>query len=205
MATHSLPGIDKEMNLRDRGPRSRDDLGALRGTSSSDALTLVSLLLKGRMDSGTREVRRLENALASLQGAVVALEAVLGYYPRLQRVRDHVLSNLKDGVSLADAARIAAYDPTYFSRWFHGRVGITFVEWVRLSRVHLACQLMSNRDSSVAAVADATGFRSTRTFERAFKNLLGITPQAYVRVMRSVHVLHVATLPTKKRRNFTNL
>lgn len=193
------------MTLRDRDPRSRDDLGALRGTLSPNSYAFVSPPLGGQLDSGTREFRRLENALASLQGALVALEAVFAYYPRLQRVRDHVLSHLRDGVSLADAAGVAAYDPTYFCKWFHGRVGITFVEWVRLSRVQRACQLMSERDSSVAAVADATGFRSTRTFERAFKNLLGVTPQTFVRVMRSVHALDVRTLLTKKRRNVTNL
>ena len=198
-----MSDLDKRMSVHHRDPR--DDPGALPPSLSPDPFALIPLALRQRLDSGTLEVRRLENAVASLQAALVALDAVFSYYPRLQRVKEHVSSHLKDGVALAEAAQIAAYDPTYFCKWFHEHVGITFVEWLTLFRVQRACQLMCKRDCSVAAVADATGFGSTRTFERAFKKLLGITPQTFVHVMRSVLVLNLATLPTKKRRNFTSL
>lgn len=35
------------------------------------------------------------------------------------------------------------------------------------------------RDDSVARVAFAVGFRDVRTFERAFKRCVGLTPSAY--------------------------
>lgn len=48
------------------------------------------------------------------------------YFPRLTRVREYVLRHLHGTVTLADAARVACLEKTYFSSYFRKKVGISF-------------------------------------------------------------------------------
>ncbi|HEV8713616.1 MAG TPA: AraC family transcriptional regulator [Candidatus Binatia bacterium] len=141
-----------------------------------------------RYDEG--DVHAFEDAMVSFGGVLDQLEQVFFYYPRLKRVKDHVQNHLRDRVALADAAGVAAYDPSYFCKWFHTHVGITFVQWMKLCRVQSACMILSGRYCSIAELADATGFQSVRTFERAFKSVIGIPPQAFRHLVRSLRLPH---------------
>ena len=106
-------------------------------------------------------------------------DAAFAYYPRLQRVRAYVLTHLAEGISLQDGARVAGYEGTYFCAWFHKRAGLPFMKWVRLLKVRQACTMLSSRDCSIAEVAQAVGFRSVRTFERAFRSAMRLSPRAF--------------------------
>ena len=57
------------------------------------------------------------------------------YYARLKRVKEHVDQYYSEEISLETAARIAATEKTYFSTFFHKKVGITFTDWLRQLRV----------------------------------------------------------------------
>lgn len=111
-------------------------------------------------------------------------EAAFAYYRRLRKVREFVESHLAEPISLKDAARIAAYEPTYFCAWFHRRAGLRFKEWVTGTRVTRAADLMRTTDCPIWEVARITGFPSLRTFERAFKNATQLSPRAYRALVR---------------------
>jgi len=106
-------------------------------------------------------------------------EAAFAYYRRLRAVREFVESHLSQPISLKDAARIAAYEPTYFCAWFHRRAGLRFSEWVTSARLTKAAELMRTTDCPIWEVARTAGFRSVRTFERAFRNATQLSPRAY--------------------------
>src|SRR2546427_12337984 len=111
-------------------------------------------------------------------------EPAFSYYPRLQRLRDFVESDVSHHISLRDAARVAAYETTYFCAWFHKRVGIRFMEWLTLVRICKATELMRSRDYAIWEVAKAAGFQSVRAFERAFKRVTGLSPREYKMLAR---------------------
>lgn len=114
-----------------------------------------------------------------LRTRVQRLETMLAYYPRLQRVRDLVRSDFSRSISLAQAAQTAAYERSYFSAHFHRRVGIPFTEWIRFEKITQACLLLTIQDYSIWEVAQAVGFKSLRTFERSFKQVVGLTPSRF--------------------------
>lgn len=105
--------------------------------------------------------------------------SVWEYYRRLGRVKLFVEAHLSERISLESAAAVAALDPTYFSKYFHSKVGLTFSVWLRVKRVRRAAELLRTNEHSVTEVAFAVGFRDIRSFQRAFKRFVGKTPSAF--------------------------
>ncbi len=104
---------------------------------------------------------------------------VFDYYPRLKRLRQYVEQSYSDPISLGKAAGIAALESSYFSSYFHVKVGITFTEWLRQVRIEKAMELMKAKDFSITEVAYEVGFGDLRTFERAFKQHTRMTPREF--------------------------
>lgn len=99
------------------------------------------------------------------------------YYQRLGRVRDYVFANIQEPITLKLAARIACCEPAYFSKYFKQRTGIHFTRWLNERRIERARELLTTRNEAIAVVARKVGFLSTRSFERWFKRIDGLTPR----------------------------
>ena len=109
------------------------------------------------------------------------------YYHRLSAVLQFVTANVATPISLGAAAKLAGLERKYFSAFFHSKVGATFTEWVRILRVSRAMELMRHHDYSIVRIGFAAGFRDVRTFERAFKRHVGVSPRAYRASVRPEH------------------
>lgn len=95
---------------------------------------------------------------------------------RLARLQRYVEQHGADSLSAAQAARLLHLERTYFSKFFHRQVGIRFSEWIRLVRVDKAFELLRDTNVPIPVVADRSGFRSTRSLQRAIKKVVGVTP-----------------------------
>jgi len=98
------------------------------------------------------------------------------YYGRLARVQRFVEANLQEDLSLTAASRIAGLSPKYFSAFFKQHTGLCFRDWVTDVRIQQAKALLMEKNRALARVAAAVGFKDTRTFQRAFKRVTGMTP-----------------------------
>lgn len=101
------------------------------------------------------------------------------YYPSLSRVRKFVTENYTEPLSLDDAARVAAMEKTYFSKYFSKKVGLSYCEWVRQLRIQKAIELMKAGDHSITEIAFSVGFGSLRAFQRAFQKCVNQTPREF--------------------------
>ena len=94
----------------------------------------------------------------------------------LSRLWRHVEGNIHRRVPLAEAAQIAGFERTYFSQYFHSRVGVTYSRWINAMRVSRAIDLLIYTHLTCAEICAAVGYRDVRTFQRNFKRLTGSTP-----------------------------
>ena len=141
-----------------------------------------------RCDSdGSSEANSTVNADDAMPGAQpsAAAEPAFMYYSRLARVKAYVEQHFSEPLSLGDAARIAGVERKYFSTFFHQATGMRFRDWSARTRVMRAKELLDGANHSVSSVAYAVGFRGVRTFERAFKKHVGLTPFEYKKRVRS--------------------
>jgi AraC-like DNA-binding protein len=98
--------------------------------------------------------------------------------PRLRAVADYLLHHISDSprLSYRKAAGIAAYCPEHFSRMFHERTGVRFVDWQCAVRMeHAKPKLLLDR-MQLGAVGRAVGYQHLSTFGRVFKRYEGVTP-----------------------------
>lgn len=103
----------------------------------------------------------------------------------LRRVQEHLRQHLDQPFPLGRAAEIAGLEYTYFSEYFHRRVGITFVRWVNALRVSRALELLIDTDLPITEIAMRTGYRDVRTLQRNFKQLTGQQPKVLRRAYRT--------------------
>jgi len=104
---------------------------------------------------------------------------------RVNRVVDHVRSNLQDDLSVGVLSGVAHASPFHFSRMFKTTTGETLVQFVQRARLERAATLMLARpDRSLGDIAHAVGFQSASDFSRVFKRRYGLAPSRWDRRTR---------------------
>jgi len=97
----------------------------------------------------------------------------------LNRVTGFMESNYYQPITVADLAREACLDRSYFSVRFKECTGQTPHAYLTSLRIRKACALMTKTDCSVSRAAELVGLDS-RNFSRLFKRETGQTPSRFL-------------------------
>lgn len=98
-----------------------------------------------------------------------------------------VEENFGTDCSLDALSKFTSYHYVYLSKFFKKCTGISFTEYVNRFRVSEACTLLQNNSQTILKTAFDCGFDSLRSFNRNFKNIMGITPSAYQESLERKH------------------
>lgn len=98
---------------------------------------------------------------------------------KFSSVNNYILEHLHKKLSLKEVAEIAHMVPQSFCRWFKQHSGHSFVNFVNITRVEMACQLILTSNLSIQEIAFSSGFESISHFNRTFKKIKGLSPRAY--------------------------
>lgn len=104
---------------------------------------------------------------------------------RLVQLLQWAQQRLDQPLTVIDLARQAHTSPRHLTRQFRAVIGQTPLQWLLVQRVRRAQELLEGTDSSVEAVAAATGMGTATTLRRHFKRHVGIPPDTYRRSFRS--------------------
>lgn len=98
------------------------------------------------------------------------------YKARINRVIDYIESNLGTSLVLKDLARVANFSPFHFHRIFGAYVGESLNAFVGRLRIEKAASmLLTSPKKTITAIAFETGFTSSASFARSFKEAFGIS------------------------------
>jgi len=117
----------------------------------------------------------------------------LCYFRRTRRLVRHLRARPGENLTLDGAASIAGMERTAFSRFFHREIGLTFSEFQRVYRVHLAVEHLLASNISVKELAPAVGFRCVSTFARNFRREVGMSPAHFRARLRRGSLTHAAS------------
>ena len=67
----------------------------------------------------------------------------------------------------------------YISHLFNRKLSLGFNDYINMLRVQDACTQLLETDKKIADISEEVGFGSIRSFNRAFKNITGLTPLEY--------------------------
>lgn len=93
----------------------------------------------------------------------------------------YIEENLGEHLSLGRVARHVSMNASYFSRYFKGKMGENFVDYLVRQRMDRAKQKLKYTGLSVEAIAAEVGYSNITYFNDSFKKYTGQTPGAYRR------------------------
>lgn len=154
----------------DEKQRARIDALAdwlLEASQSGEAVTarIAELLLLAVVDAP-------ERAPAEERSDSAPVERLL---PALERLR----ASPAEQITLETAAAGCSLSPAYFSRRFRQVFGMTFTDYARIYRLHLAARRLVATRAAISAIAYGTGFSSPAHFAARFRERFGMTPREY--------------------------
>ncbi len=96
-----------------------------------------------------------------------------------QRVLNYIDRNIKDGISLDQAAEYANMSSYYFSRVFKKITGVNFITYVTDCKIAVAQEMLVDTDMPVLSIAYELSYNEANYFSKAFKRKVGMTPSEY--------------------------
>lgn len=98
---------------------------------------------------------------------------------RLSDLVDYIHTYYAEHVKSDQLAKIAHVSQTHLKRIFNQVFGMPPIEYLILTRINAACDLLETTDCTVGDIAQAVGFYDHSHFIRHFKRLRGCTPNQY--------------------------
>jgi len=93
--------------------------------------------------------------------------------------KKYIAAHYQDRITLSDIAGIVYLNPVYFSILFKRECGMNFVDYVNRYRIDMSKALLKDVKRSMAEIAKACGFSSTKYYSKIFKKTTGLTPSEY--------------------------
>lgn len=94
----------------------------------------------------------------------------------VSRAIDFVSDHFAEQIRVEDIARYAHISETHLRRVFSNCMKMSPLDYVNLVRIQMACEYLNKTDESVAVIALKCGFTTNSTFNRNFRQIMGMTP-----------------------------
>ncbi len=105
-------------------------------------------------------------------------------YRIAQETAKYISTNYKQPLSLGILAQKYSVSEGYLSKLFKKYTGMGVNQYINISRVLAAKELLASTHMQVTDVAFECGFNDSNYFSQVFKSIAGITPKQYSKSMR---------------------
>ncbi|MCM3128011.1 response regulator [Paenibacillus provencensis] len=114
----------------------------------------------------------------------IVLEALDTWYMdehrgSIEKAKAYIAEHYSRELSLEEVADIAGLNPHYFSKIFHERCGITFIDYLTGIRIEKARELLGDPSHILKDISQRIGYRDPNYFSRVFKKMVGMSPSDY--------------------------
>ena len=158
----------------------------LRQTALPSQLYLASQIVQvivrhsGSSDATYQLQHLLYGMIASHWGQPVAMDAMLSH--EIAKVVDTLRANqYRDNYSLAEMAAISRMPMETFRKRFVAEVGMPPLSYVLHCKMERAKELLRDQNYSVRQAGIEVGMQDPYHFSKQFKNIVGISPSAFMK------------------------
>lgn len=95
---------------------------------------------------------------------------------QIQEALKYVEKHYAEPIRIETLARECHISETHFRRLFSEYIDMTPIEYLNMVRVLRACEMLRSSNESMSTVALNCGFSTVSTFDRNFKQVIGVTP-----------------------------
>ena len=97
----------------------------------------------------------------------------------IAQVLKYINTHYHEPIKMKELANMCHISETHFRRLFSSYMNMSPLEYVNQVRVRMACEHLKRTNEPVADVAVKCGFSTNSTFNRNFKQLIGVTPMEF--------------------------
>ncbi len=97
----------------------------------------------------------------------------------IDEITRYVEANCTDKLTLKDLAQKCFYNPSYFSRAFKKKNGMSLIEFIHKNRIKKACELLKTSTLTIEEIATEVGYQDRGGFFTQFKKFMGCLPTEY--------------------------
>lgn len=111
-----------------------------------------------------------------------------GTAPSISVVRmcDFIAANFLEDIDATDIARAASLHPKYAMNLFRKSTGMTLIKYLTLLRLSRAQAMLMTGKDNILQIAMESGFGSVSAFNKAFRQISGMSPSDFRRDTRSM-------------------
>lgn len=103
----------------------------------------------------------------------------------LKQILDYCDQHYASTITLDDMAKTLHFSKFYISNLMNNKLNISFNRYINSLRINKAIHLMNDENKKLAYIAQEVGFGSIRSFNRAFMQIMNITPSSYIKLIRN--------------------
>lgn len=142
---------------------------------------------------GYFKVKILE-LLLFLDGIEIEAENHTFFYPRTQvalakDVCQYLFQHMNQRITLEELSSIFHVSGTQIKTSFKCVYGQSIYAYIRCEKMHAAARLLKQTDDTVLNVAGRFGYDNGSKFAKAFKNIIGMTPNEYRKEFRDTELV----------------
>ena len=116
----------------------------------------------------------------------------------LVRIRGYIDRHVSEGTTISDLSREFCIEYKYLSRLFSKRYGIHLKRYINRRRIEHANDLIANTDMNMSQIAEKSGFSALHHMERAYRDLLGVSPSKYRHNFKHSYAVNFDAFPDQK-------
>lgn len=105
---------------------------------------------------------------------------------KIYSITNHIHTHYQEDISLNSLANTFFISPYYLSHQFKDVTGYTVVQYIQMTRIKNAQDLLLNTDMKISEICEKTGFSSFSQFNRVFHKFCNISPSDYKTQMHPV-------------------
>ena len=98
------------------------------------------------------------------------------YEKYIERALDYISRHYQEDIRIEELADASGLSESHFRRAFEESIHMRPVEYLNMTRIDKACELLLREDVAMTDVAHRVGFQTASSFNRNFKRLTGSTP-----------------------------
>jgi AraC-like DNA-binding protein len=164
------------------GRRHLAEIGPAKGAER----VVLFLRLMDALSRNPAERRRLSRLAPALKAELP---------PSIDTAMRFMNEEHAEEIDLETVAARSGLTPQTFSRMFKRQTGHTFASYLVLTRIYVACALLTQTHKPVTEICYEVGFNNIANFNRQFLKICGRTPSDYRRIAHHVSVLGTAHQP----------
>lgn len=154
---------------------------AIEGGLPPDEAYDISEAMLARLENA-KTIKELHDIM-ELTAVILAHEVQKSKHSKtsyvLEQCKNYISRNIFSRIYLKDIAKYVGMNPSYLSRLFSEKEGITIQQYIQREKTRTACNLLKYSDRPIADIAQYTGFQSQSSFTKVFKRWQNMTPLEY--------------------------